>query len=69
MPRSSISHIALTVSDLDRSTEFYDKIFKFMGQRSCESFCDDKSSAAKGRARSFARKAAYSLNSVRTTSI
>ena len=31
MPRASISHIALTVSDLDRSTEFYDKIFKFMG--------------------------------------
>ena len=30
MPRASISHIALTVSDLDRSTEFYDKIFKFM---------------------------------------
>jgi glyoxylase I family protein len=31
MPRASISHIALTVSDFDRSTEFYDKIFKFMG--------------------------------------
>jgi glyoxylase I family protein len=31
MPRASISHIALTVSDLDRSIEFYDKIFKFMG--------------------------------------
>jgi len=31
MSRASISHIALTVSDLDRSTEFYDKIFKFMG--------------------------------------
>jgi catechol 2,3-dioxygenase-like lactoylglutathione lyase family enzyme len=27
MARASISHIALTVSDLDRSTEFYDKIF------------------------------------------
>jgi catechol 2,3-dioxygenase-like lactoylglutathione lyase family enzyme len=31
MPRASISHIALTVGDLDRSTEFYDKIFKFIG--------------------------------------
>jgi glyoxylase I family protein len=31
MPRASISHIALTVSDLDRSTKFYDRIFKFMG--------------------------------------
>jgi glyoxylase I family protein len=31
MPRASISHIALTVSDLNRSTQFYDKIFKFMG--------------------------------------
>jgi catechol 2,3-dioxygenase-like lactoylglutathione lyase family enzyme len=31
MARASISHIALTVSDLDRSTEFYDKIFRFMG--------------------------------------
>ncbi len=31
MPRASINHIALTVSDLDRSTEFYDKIFRFMG--------------------------------------
>ena len=30
MARASISHIALTVSDLDRSTEFYDKIFRFM---------------------------------------
>jgi catechol 2,3-dioxygenase-like lactoylglutathione lyase family enzyme len=31
MPRASISHIALTVSDFDRSTEFYDRVFKFMG--------------------------------------
>jgi catechol 2,3-dioxygenase-like lactoylglutathione lyase family enzyme len=31
MARASISHIALTVSDLDRSNEFYDKIFRFMG--------------------------------------
>ena len=31
MSRASISHIALTVSDLNRSTEFYDRIFKFMG--------------------------------------
>jgi catechol 2,3-dioxygenase-like lactoylglutathione lyase family enzyme len=31
MSRASISHIALTVRDLNRSTEFYDKIFKFMG--------------------------------------
>lgn len=31
MTRASISHIALTVSDLGRSFEFYDKIFKFMG--------------------------------------
>ena len=31
MTRASISHIALTVSDLRRSFEFYDKIFKFMG--------------------------------------
>jgi glyoxylase I family protein len=31
MARASISHIALTVSDLNRSVEFYDKIFKFMG--------------------------------------
>ncbi|HEY2484386.1 MAG TPA: VOC family protein [Candidatus Binataceae bacterium] len=31
MTRASISHIALTVSDLPRSFEFYDGIFKFMG--------------------------------------
>jgi glyoxylase I family protein len=31
MARASISHIALTVSDLNRSAEFYDRICKFMG--------------------------------------
>src|SRR5215472_3133689 len=31
MSRASISHLALTVSDLNRSAEFYDRIFKFMG--------------------------------------
>jgi glyoxylase I family protein len=31
MDRASISHIALTVSDLNRSTEFYARVFKFMG--------------------------------------
>jgi glyoxylase I family protein len=31
MSRASISHIVLTVSDLTRSAEFYDRIFKFMG--------------------------------------
>src|SRR5580704_14437913 len=31
MSRASISHIALTVSDMNRSTQFYDRIFKFMG--------------------------------------
>ena len=31
MTRASISHIALTVSDLERAFAFYDKIFKFMG--------------------------------------
>ena len=36
MTRASISHIALTVSDLLRSFEFYDKIFKFMGYMSIE---------------------------------
>jgi catechol 2,3-dioxygenase-like lactoylglutathione lyase family enzyme len=33
MARASISHIALTVSDLDRSTEFYGKIFRFGSMR------------------------------------
>ena len=31
MSRGSINHIALTVSDLVRSTEFYDKVLGFMG--------------------------------------
>src|SRR5271155_1525636 len=31
MSRASISHIALTVSDMNRSPHFYDRIFKFMG--------------------------------------
>jgi glyoxylase I family protein len=31
MSRACISHIALTVSDLSRSTEFYERIFRFMG--------------------------------------
>ena len=31
MSRASISHIALTVSDLNRAANFYDRIFKFMG--------------------------------------
>ena len=31
MARASISHIALTVSDLNRSTEFYGRVFEFMG--------------------------------------
>src|SRR6266404_5191160 len=36
MSRASISHIAMTVSDLDRSAQFYDRIFKFMGYMSVE---------------------------------
>jgi glyoxylase I family protein len=36
MARGSISHIALTVSDLDRSTQFYDKVFKFIGFKRVE---------------------------------
>ena len=31
MARGSINHISLTVSDLDRSTEFYDKVLNFIG--------------------------------------
>jgi glyoxylase I family protein len=31
MARGGISHIALTVSDLTRSTEFYDQVLGFMG--------------------------------------
>ena len=36
MARGNISHIALTASDLDRSTEFYDKVLKFIGFKSVE---------------------------------
>ncbi|HVA83975.1 MAG TPA: VOC family protein [Candidatus Binataceae bacterium] len=31
MARGSINHLALTASDLARSTEFYDKVLGFMG--------------------------------------
>ena len=36
MARGSISHIALTVSDLERSTAFYDRVFEFIGFKSVE---------------------------------
>jgi len=36
MARGSISHIALTVSDLERSTAFYNKLFEFIGFKSVE---------------------------------
>jgi catechol 2,3-dioxygenase-like lactoylglutathione lyase family enzyme len=36
MARGNISHIALTVSDLDRSTEFYNKVFEFIGFKRVE---------------------------------
>jgi glyoxylase I family protein len=36
MARGSIGHIALTVSDLERSTAFYDKVFDFIGLKSVE---------------------------------
>ena len=36
MARGSISHIALTVSDLDRSTAFYNKVFEFIGFKRVE---------------------------------
>jgi len=36
MTRGSISHIALTVSDLERSTAFYKKVFEFIGFKSVE---------------------------------
>ena len=36
MARGSISHLSLTVSDLDRSTEFYDKVFTFIGYKRVE---------------------------------
>ena len=36
MARGSISHIALTVSDLERSTEFYNKVFELIGFKRVE---------------------------------
>jgi glyoxylase I family protein len=36
MARRSISHIALTVSDLERSTAFYDELFEFIGFKRVE---------------------------------
>ena len=36
MARGSISHIALTVSDLERSTAFYNKVLEFIGFKSVE---------------------------------
>ncbi len=36
MARGSISHIALTVSDLECSTAFYNKVFEFIGFKSIE---------------------------------
>jgi hypothetical protein len=36
MARGSISHIALSVSDLERSAVFYNKVFEFIGFKSVE---------------------------------
>jgi glyoxylase I family protein len=36
MVRGSISHIALSVSDLERSAAFYNKVFEFIGFKSVE---------------------------------
>jgi glyoxylase I family protein len=36
MARGSISHMALTVSDLERSTAFYNKVFEFIGFKRVE---------------------------------
>ena len=36
MARGSISHIALAVSDLERSTEFYDRVFGVIGFKRVE---------------------------------
>ena len=36
MARGSISHIALSVSDLERSAAFYNKVFEFIGFKSVE---------------------------------
>ena len=36
MARGNISHIALTVSDLERSASFYNRVFDFIGFKSVE---------------------------------
>jgi glyoxylase I family protein len=36
MARGSISHIAMTVSDLERSTAFYERVFEFIGFKRVE---------------------------------
>jgi glyoxylase I family protein len=36
MARGSISHIALTVNDLERSTTFYNRVFEFIGFKRVE---------------------------------
>ena len=36
MARGSINHISLTVSDLERSTAFYDRVFEFIGFKRVE---------------------------------
>src|ERR1700693_3025138 len=36
MANRHISHISLTVSDLDRSTAFYDEVFEFIGLKRVE---------------------------------
>jgi glyoxylase I family protein len=36
MARGSISHISLTVSDLERSASFYDRVFEFIGFKRVE---------------------------------
>jgi catechol 2,3-dioxygenase-like lactoylglutathione lyase family enzyme len=36
MARGSINHLSLTVSDLERSTAFYDRVFEFIGFKSVE---------------------------------
>jgi catechol 2,3-dioxygenase-like lactoylglutathione lyase family enzyme len=36
MARGGISHLALTVSDLARSADFYDRVLSFMGYQRVE---------------------------------
>ena len=36
MARGSINHISLTVSDLERSAAFYDRVFEFIGFKRVE---------------------------------